>query len=276
MVKPVIGLLLAAAAFAPAIAGAQQANVEARGDVQVDGQRGDQARRDAYRAQHQQQQPRPQAQGQQPQQGRQPQGQPQQGQPQQNQYRQGQNGQAQYRQGQYQQGQYRQGQYQQGQYQQGQRPNGGPDGQRGYTGRGDQGRPNFGPNAPGGQGGYAGRGNDGRGYQDGRGAQSRGGWNNGWHGDRRYDWNGYRAQNRGAFHLPRYYAPGGGYGYRRYSVGITLGYGFYGQNYWIGNPYTYRLPPAYGPYRWVRYYNDALLVDVRSGYVVDAAYGIFW
>ena len=97
-------------------------------------------------------------------------------------------------------------------------------------------------------------------------------------GDRRYDWNSYRAQNRGAFHLPRYYAPGGfgGYGYRRFSIGITLGYGFYGQNYWIGNPYDYRLPPAYGPYRWVRYYNDALLVDVRSGYVVDAVYGIFW
>ncbi|RZM12158.1 MAG: hypothetical protein EOP67_66195, partial [Sphingomonas sp.] len=48
------------------------------------------------------------------------------------------------------------------------------------------------------------------------------------------------------------------------------------RNYWIDDPYSYRLPEAYGPYRWVRYYDDALLVDVRTGVVVDTAYGIFW
>ena len=47
-------------------------------------------------------------------------------------------------------------------------------------------------------------------------------------------------------------------------------------DYWIGDPYSYRLPEAYGPYRWVRYYNDALLVDLRSGFVVDTVYGIFY
>jgi hypothetical protein len=47
-------------------------------------------------------------------------------------------------------------------------------------------------------------------------------------------------------------------------------------DYWINDPFYYRLPPAYGPYRWVRYYNDALLVDVRSGYVVDVIHDIFW
>jgi len=47
-------------------------------------------------------------------------------------------------------------------------------------------------------------------------------------------------------------------------------------SYWINDPYYYRLPPAYGAYRWVRYYNDALLVDIRTGYVVDVAYDIFW
>jgi hypothetical protein len=36
------------------------------------------------------------------------------------------------------------------------------------------------------------------------------------------------------------------------------------------------LPPAYGPYRWVRYYNDALLVDIYTGRVVDTVYDIFW
>ena len=50
----------------------------------------------------------------------------------------------------------------------------------------------------------------------------------------------------------------------------------FAQNYWISDPYYYDLPPAYGPYRWVRYYNDALLVDVYTGQVVDSVYNIFW
>ena len=38
----------------------------------------------------------------------------------------------------------------------------------------------------------------------------------------------------------------------------------------------YRLPPAWGPYRWVRYWDDALLVDTRTGMVVDVIYSFFW
>ena len=102
------------------------------------------------------------------------------------------------------------------------------------------------------------------------------GWNRGWRQDRRYDWSDYRSANRGAYRLPRYYAPyGSGYGYRRFGIGVTLSSVLFGQNYWIDDPYDYRLPPAYGPYRWVRYYDDALLVDVRSGIVVDTVYDIF-
>ncbi len=36
------------------------------------------------------------------------------------------------------------------------------------------------------------------------------------------------------------------------------------------------LPPAYGSYRWVRYYDDVILVDLRSGYVVDVIHDFFW
>ena len=50
----------------------------------------------------------------------------------------------------------------------------------------------------------------------------------------------------------------------------------FSSNYWINDPFYYRLPPAYGPYRWVRYYNDALLVDIYTGQVVDVEYDIFW
>ena len=107
---------------------------------------------------------------------------------------------------------------------------------------------------------------------------NRGGqWNRGWRNDNRYAWSNYRASNRGAYRLPRYYAPGGwSGGYRRFGVGFTLSNILFNQNYWIQDPYTYRLPEAYGPYQWVRYYNDALLVDIDSGQVVDTVYDIFW
>lgn len=102
-------------------------------------------------------------------------------------------------------------------------------------------------------------------------------WTNDWRRDRRYDWQNYRRDHRDVYRLPRYYAPyGWRYGYSRFSVGIYLNSLLFGQDYWIDDPYDYRLPPAYGTLRWVRYYNDAMLVDVRDGYVVDVIYDFFW
>ncbi|KQS04564.1 hypothetical protein ASG11_10125 [Sphingomonas sp. Leaf357] len=132
--------------------------------------------------------------------------------------------------------------------------------------------------------GTADRGNDWRGNAGrndnrfaGRGGNDRGAWNRNWRGDTRYDWSRRRQYDRNAFHLPRYYAPRGwNYGYRRFSIGLTLNAGLFANNYWIDDPYGYGLPEAYGPYRWVRYYNDALLVDIYSGEVVDTVYDIFW
>jgi hypothetical protein len=101
-------------------------------------------------------------------------------------------------------------------------------------------------------------------------------WNRSWRNDGRYDWSRYRAANRGAYRLPRYYAPSGwGYGYRRFGIGVSLAPVLFAQSYWIDDPFVYRLPEAYGPYRWVRYYDDALLVDIRTGQVVDTVYDIF-
>lgn len=119
---------------------------------------------------------------------------------------------------------------------------------------------------------------DGRRDGDWRNRGDRGGnWNRGWRQDRRYDWSDYRARNRNVYRLPRYYAPRGyNYGYQRFSIGLTLGAMLFSSNYWINDPYTYRLPPADGPYRWVRYYNDALLVDTYTGEVIDVEYDIFW
>lgn len=102
-------------------------------------------------------------------------------------------------------------------------------------------------------------------------------WSRDWRRDQRYDWQRYRYSNRNLFQNNRYYAPyGWSYGYRRFTVGFSLSYVLYDQQYWIDDPYSYRLPPVYGPYRWVRYYDDVLLVDLRSGQVVDAIYDFFW
>ena len=56
-----------------------------------------------------------------------------------------------------------------------------------------------------------------------------------------------------------------GWGYRRFSIGFSLCPSYYDSNYWLNDPWQYRLPPAYGPYRWVRYYDDALLVNIYTG-----------
>ncbi|MCH7628885.1 MAG: RcnB family protein [Proteobacteria bacterium] len=101
-------------------------------------------------------------------------------------------------------------------------------------------------------------------------------WNNDWRRDNRYNWYAWRNQNRNVFRGGYYYAPYRGYNYSRLSIGFTLGSPFYSQRYWISDPWAYRLPPAYGPYRWVRYYDDVLLVDTYSGEVVDVIYDFFW
>ena len=122
-----------------------------------------------------------------------------------------------------------------------------------------------------------GRDNDHRWDNNRRWDNSRSSWNRDWRRDNRYDWQQYRKRNRHIYRAPRYYAPSGwGYGYRSFSIGVNLWSGLYSDRYWISDPWHYRLPPAHGSLRWVRYYDDALLVDVRTGYVVDVIRDFFW
>ena len=100
-------------------------------------------------------------------------------------------------------------------------------------------------------------------------------WSSHWRSDRRYDWRRHRDRNRSIFQFGRYYDPYG-YGYRRFSIGFSLFPNYYRSNYWLNDPWQYRLPPAYGPYRWVRYYDDALLVNIYNGRVVDVIHNFFW
>jgi hypothetical protein len=101
-------------------------------------------------------------------------------------------------------------------------------------------------------------------------------WDRGWRGNDHYNWSSYRSSNRNIFSGGRYYSPYRNYSYRRLGIGFSLGSLFYGSQYWINDPYYYRLPEAYGPYRWVRYYDDVLLVDTYTGEVVDAIYDFFY
>lgn len=101
-------------------------------------------------------------------------------------------------------------------------------------------------------------------------------WNSSWRNDNRYNWQSYRNSNRNIYRIGRYYAPYRNYYYRPLSIGFYLDSGFYGSSYWLDDPWEYRLPPAEGPYRWVRYYDDVLLVDIYSGEVVDVIHDFFW
>ncbi|MBC7491844.1 MAG: RcnB family protein, partial [Novosphingobium sp.] len=87
---------------------------------------------------------------------------------------------------------------------------------------------------------------------------------------------GYRNQNRNIFRGGRYNAPYNGYSYRQLSIGFFLDQAFFGESYWIGDPGYYRLPLASGPFRWVRYYDDVLLVNIYTGEVVDEIHDFFW
>src|SRR3546814_14874669 len=78
-------------------------------------------------------------------------------------------------------------------------------------------------------------------------------WSRDWRHDRRYDWRDYRQAHRSHYRQPRYYSPYRNHRYTRFSIGFTLGSLFYGERYWIHDPWYYRLPPAYGHYRGVRY-----------------------
>jgi len=140
---------------------------------------------------------------------------------------------------------------------------------------GGQGRPgdDWNHGRPGNDGDHGRPGNDwnhGRPGNDWNHGRPGGGWNSGWRNDNRYDWRGWRDSNRDRFHAGRYRPPSGyGWGYRRYGVGVRIEPLYFSSAYWIADPWEYRLPPAYGPYRWVRYYNDALLVDISTGTVMD-------
>lgn len=101
-------------------------------------------------------------------------------------------------------------------------------------------------------------------------------WDRRWRDNNRYNWHSYRSRYPSYFSVGIYYSPYRHYRYQRLNSGHFLDALFYSDRYWISDPWYYRLPDAYGPYRWVRYYDDALLVNIYTGEVVDVIHRFFW
>lgn len=101
-------------------------------------------------------------------------------------------------------------------------------------------------------------------------------WNRNWRHDRRYDWRNYRNSHRHLYRAGRYYSPYRHHRYSRFSIGFFLEPLFFSSRYWLHDPWYYRLPPAYPGTRWIRYYDDVLLVDMYTGEVIDVIYDFFW
>jgi Ni/Co efflux regulator RcnB len=75
-------------------------------------------------------------------------------------------------------------------------------------------------------------------------------------------------------------APGGQHGRRfghipRIGRGGFVSSGWFGPQFVVPNWNMYGFPQPYGGGRWIRYYDDALLID-RSGRVLDGRYGHDW
>lgn len=91
----------------------------------------------------------------------------------------------------------------------------------------------------------------------------------------REDWRDYRKAHRNVYHRKAYVAPRG-MRYQTVRVGAQLNRAFYGKPYWVSNYSTYRLPRPGANRTYVRYGNDVLLVNTRTGRVVQVYNGFFW
>jgi Ni/Co efflux regulator RcnB len=87
------------------------------------------------------------------------------------------------------------------------------------------------------------------------------------------DWQDYRRTHRDVYRGGNWRAP---FRYTAWNAGAQLRPTYYGSRYYVANPARYRLPNAGYNQRWVRHYNDVLLVNVRTGRVITAHRGFFW
>lgn len=76
------------------------------------------------------------------------------------------------------------------------------------------------------------------------------------------------------FHAGAYRAPHG-YSYRRWTFGERLPSDYFVRDYWITDYSSYALMDPPDGYVWVRYGDDALLINQDSGEIVQVDYDVF-
>jgi Ni/Co efflux regulator RcnB len=91
----------------------------------------------------------------------------------------------------------------------------------------------------------------------------------------RQDWRDYRRAHRDAYRRSEYVGPRG-YVYRPVNVGYRFAPHYYSPRYVIADPYRYRLPAAGRGLQWIRYGNDVVLVNRRTGRVIEVHNRFFW
>jgi Ni/Co efflux regulator RcnB len=99
-------------------------------------------------------------------------------------------------------------------------------------------------------------------------------WNTNWRSDHRYDWRDRRRHHSSLFHFGIFIDPFG-WDYQPFDIGYRMWPAYYGNQYWI-DPGVYGLPYPPPGAAWVRYWNDAVLVDTYTGTVIDTIPGFFW
>ena len=82
-------------------------------------------------------------------------------------------------------------------------------------------------------------------------------------------------EDRDQFARNRYVAPYRNWSYSTVTPGTTLRSRFYGSRYTVAHPAGYELRQAKRHQRWIRYGDDLLLVNVRTGRVIEVAAGRF-
>jgi len=87
------------------------------------------------------------------------------------------------------------------------------------------------------------------------------------------DWRGWRDHNRNLYARGNWRAP---FRYNAFRPGVRIGASYYGPRYVVADPWRYRLPQAGRYQRWVRHYDDLLLVDVRRGVVIRVLNNFYW
>ncbi|PCD04767.1 hypothetical protein COC42_06790 [Sphingomonas spermidinifaciens] len=89
----------------------------------------------------------------------------------------------------------------------------------------------------------------------------------------RNDWRDWRGRNRALYARGNWRAP---FRYNQWRPGVRIAPVYYGQRYWINDPYRYRLPAVRANQRWIRHYDDVVLIDYRRGVVVDVIRGFYF